>query len=679
MNSTYSDILGWLSEAIEEGRVPSSFVVYDTETYSDQNIKVTGAHKYHESGSTELMMLQYLIVRDGEPQTEQVQVWEYEDPDPVDFMEAVSDGLPMVVFNLIFERVLMEVNLVPFSGYPLPKPFQWIDTASLARALSIQGSLDNTVKAFKIPYEKQKDGQALIRKFCMPRKPTKNNSSVRNYPTDLPEDWARFISYGIMDVWVTLALFTQTLPLSKFETRIQEISYRSNTHGIHIDIEAIQTSIKWVDSISKRLNREVKEITGGITPGQVVALAEWLGLDNLQAATVAEALLNPKLSKEHRTVLKARQVLGKTSVTKLKKMIQCASTGGQVCGGFLYRGAARTGRDAGRLIQPHNFPRPTISKQEIDIVFACIDADDYKEFIAWFENPGEALSSCLRGMIKAPPGKIWCVADYSAIEARGVCWLSGQQDMVEHFHAGRDVYIEMAAFIFGITPRVVDGDQRKTGKDTVLGCGYNMGAPTFKAQADAKDAPITLKLAEKAVKAYREKHPMVVQAWHDCEIAAKKAIRNPGEVFKAMQDKVSFFTGRVGLNTYLFIQLPSGRRLAYLNARLKRRPTSWGEVRPTIEYQSISNGRIITEHTYGGKLVENITQAVARDIMVYGVYKAYKEEYLLIGTVHDEIISEVEDTFDDLTGYENLVCELPPWAEGFPLTAEGYLAKRYRK
>ena len=675
---TISLIKSWLEHAIDEGRVPSSFVVYDTETYSEQNIKY-GAMKYHAHHSTELIMLQYLVVIDGQPTTDDVQIWEQGDPDPKDFFKAVSAKLPLVVFNMQFERLLYELILHPEMDYPLPKPAQWIDTASLARHLSIQGSLDMTLKAIGIPYTKQTDGVHLFRRFCVPRKPTKNDDRTRLYKWDYPEHWERFRSYGITDTWVTLALFTQTAPLSTFERKIQEINYRANYKGLPIDINSILTGISWSERIAKALTIRVQEITNGISPNMVTKLAKWLGLPNVQANTITNALKNPDLSDSKRAVLKARQVMGKTSVNKLQTMKNCATADDRLSGGFLYYGAARTGRDAGRLIQPHNFPRPSLNLDQLKRAFELLETDDYDQFTVEFPNPGKALSSCLRGMIATPKGRKFAVADYAAIEARGLNWACGQQDMVEIFAAGGDVYKEMASVIFHKPVDAIDTDERKLGKDTVLGCGYQMGPPKFRQQLIDKGVTVDIKLAERAVGAYRERHPEIVDAWKRVEVMALQAIRHPGKVFEAMQGTVAFVVQDVGISSYLFCILPSGRRLAYHEPHIRVRETSWGAKKPTIHYTDITGPHVVTVHTYGGKLVENIIQAIARDIMVYGCYKAHCAGFEVLGTVHDEIISEVPDSFDDIKLYEQTICKLPAWAKGFPIAAEGYIDNRFRK
>lgn len=672
--------LEWLEQAIEEGRVPSSFVVYDTETYCDIDIRECGAFKYNAHSSLELMMLQYLIIRDGEPTTEDVQIWEYGDlHDPKDFFQAVEEGLPLVVFNMEFERSLYELVLAPEYDYPVPKYTQWIDTAALARSLGIQGTLDATLAAFEIPYQKQEDGIHLIRRFCMPRKPSKNDDSTRRYPWDNPEHWERFKDYGRQDTRVTLALFTQTIPLSKQERQIMEANYRSNYRGLPIDTQSVETAIHWADRITQALTIRVKEITGGIGPNQSVPLAKWLGLKNIQAQTITTALAT-ETDASKRAVLKARQVLGKTSISKLRKMLVCAMADDRVCGGFLYRGAARTGRDAGRLVQPHNFPRPTLKNDQIARVFELLKQNDYKTFTEEFPNTGEALSSCIRGMIAAPEGKEFCVADYAGIEARVLNWLAGQDDITQIFEKGGDVYVEMASVIFKVPQKKVTDEQRRLGKNTVLGCGYGMGAPKFREQLIDQGTVITPELAIEAVNAYRERHWKVKEAWTELEDAALRAISRPGKVVRVLNDKIAFQVKQIGINPFLFVRLPSGRLLAYIRPKARLRRTSWGQEKVTATFDTLMGSKVIPETTYGGKWIENIVQAIARDLMVNGVIHAWSNAYTILGTIHDELISEIkEGSKKDSKEFENLICQKPTWAEGLPLTADGYIAKRFRK
>lgn len=295
-----------------------------------------------------------------------------------------------------------------------------------------------------------------------------------------------------------------------------------------------------------------------------------------------------------------------------------------------------------------------------------------------YGDPMDLISSCLRGMIIAAPGNTLYVADYNAIEARGVCWLAGQESTLKLFREGKDVYRKMAASIYSIRIDDVDGGekdgpQRQLGKQAVLGCGYQMGAPKFQGTCQKYQMAVDLPLAERAVGAYREANPEVVRMWWDQERAAKQAVQTRKPV------KCGKITWGV-VRGFLYCRLPSGRCLSYPSPKVEMGKTPWGEEREQLSFMQMDDkNRWVRVRSYGGHLVENITQATCRDIMAEAMLRLDRKGYHVLFTVHDEIVCEAPIGFGSLEEFIAILTEVPPWAKGFPIKADGWSEGRYRK
>jgi DNA polymerase len=344
----------------------------------------------------------------------------------------------------------------------------------------------------------------------------------------------------------------------------------------------------------------------------------------------------------------------------------------RIRGTLLYHGAS-TGRWSGRLIQPQNFPRGGLSPREVDQALELASLHNLEAFSVIFGDPMNAAKNCLRGMIKAAPGKDLIVADYSAIEARVVCWLAGQEDVLQLYRENKDAYKDMASFLYGVDYAHVNDAQRFMGKSIVLGCGFGMGWQTFLATSQKDGNVISEAMAQNAVVSFRERYYLVEKLWGDIDRAAKRVIRTGkpervGKVFMFIKD------------IFFCVRLPSGRCLYYPYPRIEDRKTKFGNSK-SITFQSTKKkGEVwLREGTYGGKMVENITQAVARDVMSSGMMNAENNGYPMITTVHDEPVSEVEEGTGSVEEFIKLICTLPAWAKGLPIKAEGYRAKRYKK
>ena len=507
---------------------------------------------------------------------------------------------------------------------------------------------------------------------------------------------------------------------NNFEDWVYRETLRMNERGLPVDTPLVKSVIKYIEQYNAKLVEEFIELTGGVTPTQVQQLKLWfedqgLKLDSLERVGV-ERILKTDIPDNIRRVLEIRLELGRVSTKKLYTILRLDSGDGRVRGSFIYHGAG-PGRWTAQRLQPHNFQRPTI--KNVDRVIDLLEKEDYDTLETEFpDNVMEAIGSAMRGFIKAPDGQLIVRADYSAIEARVLAWLAGEKELVLAFHEGKDIYVDMAGTIFGEDPAVIlEGhkanilkysDMRKLGKDTILGCGYQMFVSTFLCQAERKGSddvggiPIRLDeamigqrdeetfnseawdLAYTAVTSYRTKYKRIVNLWKDCENAVIAAINNPGCRYR-VQKKITFQFKDGTLRMWL----PSGRPICYPEARLEQ--TTWynGRTKTSIKFKAVSDKGIWRwEYLYGGKIVENAVQGIARDIMAYGMWNAAKRKFANIGTVHDEIIALYKRLRGKVTlarRFERIICSLPEWAIGptkaetIPLTAEGVVSLRYGK
>jgi len=539
------------------------------------------------------------------------------------------------------------------------------------------------------------------------------------------ELFERLWDYCRQDVLAEEALSLNLPDLSPLETEIFLTDQAVNERGFQLDPDAIAAALDIIDEEFKELNAELVVLTGGVVEKatQREHMMEWLetqglSLDNTQKATIEELLAR----KEHpdnapwftvptgavRRGLELMLALGKSSTAKFVKMRDWICPDNRVHGGLLFHGAS-TGRWSGAGIQPHNFPKGKLKDMEdvwnilkyrnrevIPLIFADKDGNALSVM--------DTLSSALRGCIVAAPGKQLYVADYASIEARVLLWLAGDTDALDVFRTGADIYCYMADDIYGYTTNKRDHPkERGIGKIAVLGLGYQMGASKFvetcalggvemredaecevcrkpskkhrHANHDFEDANPGEITAVKVVDAYRTKFWRVVQMWKDQEAAAISAVLT-GRRVKA--GRITWFTE----DGFLYCELPSGRRLAYPEPEIHENYTSWGELRPQLTFMGLDTytrqWRRLT--TYGGMLTENIVQAVSRDLLAEAMLRCEKSEtYVPVLTVHDEILAEASIGQGTVKEFEKLVAEVPTWAEGCPVEAEGFCATRYRK
>lgn len=646
----------------------------DFETFSELDIRKVGAHRYARHPSTEVLIACYLL-----PGMDEVGVWlPRQEAPPARLMSWIRQGGKVGAHNAAFERSVWRWALRRMHpSVPEAKDNQWVCTAAKAAASGLPRSLEKALKAAGLEVEKDLEGSKLIKVFCSPRKPTKADARTRILP-EQDARFQRFIEYCQQDVRGEVALDEALPDLIPRQRRMFLLDIAMNDRGLPIDIPLVRKALKVVKSLEEDIGRRVSALTGGLKATQVAKMIEMFaerGLDiaNMQKNTIEEALKDTKLDAGTRALLELRVEAGKASTKKLISMMACADPDDWVVqGGFLYHGA-HTGRYAGRLVQPHNFIRGMLKDHQRELVFALLEYEDPELFMLLYDKPIDVISQCMRGFIRAPKGYELAVVDYTAIEARILAWVAGEETILAAYRKGLDVYKVMAVTLFRLKDvSEVSDEQRRIAKNLVLGCGYQLGGVKFVDYCANAGVIITEEFAKSAVTTYRKGVPAIVASWKTVEQLVANAIRHPGTVYEGLKCKFYMF------KHWLCIELPSGRSIKYPYA--KAVPVErWGKPAYEISFRTEIKGQFVREKTYGGKLIENIVQGIAFDVMQEGMLSAETNGYPVFGTVHDEALTMRKKGTSNIKELEALVCNVPAWSMGMPLAAKGFICERYKK
>lgn len=595
---------------------------------------------------------------------------------PHRILDHIEAGGEIRAWNAQFERIIWREIMVKRYGAPEPSMEQYVCSAAEAAAMSLPRHLAGAAQVLGVEQQKDDEGYRLMLRMTRPRK---IHEDGRIEWWDVPEKLERLYEYCKQDVRTERSVIKSLRRLTPREREIYLLDQRINDRGARIDRELVVAAQGIVADGVQRANDEIYKITQGAVEGVTSAgtMRLWLGVDSI-AKDEVKALLESELPDDKRRVLEIRAEAGRSSVAKLDSMLDVACTDDRVRGLLLYHGAG-TGRWTGKLLQPQNFPRGEVD--DVESFIPLVMAGDY-DAIDIFHHPIVVVSSMLRSMITAAPGYELISADFSAIEARVLNWLAGQDDIVALFRRGEDVYKYNAARLFQIPlSEVKKFPHRQTGKFQELGCGFGMGAK--KAVSAANTAQygylvMTEERAKEIVDGYRSTHRKVVSYWYECNDAAIEAVNNPGVPVRVGPAKNVTF---IKAGAYLYIVLPSGRPLAYAAPKVVDAMTPWGEMKPAVEFSGVDRahqwGRM---RLYGGLIVENIVQAAARDFMAEAMLRVEAAGY---GTptmsVHDEIVNEVPEGYGSLEEFESIMRQLPAWGEGCPVATEGWRGFRYRK
>lgn len=663
------------------------YLVTDFETRSTADLKKVGSYEYARHPSTEILCVSWRLgsrkelrrqIKEGVP----AKVWSPFLPSPYgEFKNALTDPTVIkVAHNAFFEQVITRFVLPRILNIPrlaeLP-PAEWLCTASLARAMAMPGKLELACPAAEIPFEKDMAGHRLMLQMSKPRKPKKDENPEGVYWHFTEEKLRRLMKYCAADVDAETALLLKLPPLSEYERKVWILDQTINWRGFGVDRELVKTTLKMIRTETKRLDRQTAKVTEGAveTTRKVAAMREWLAgvgckIPDLKKKTVEDTLKRKDISPEARALLAIRLAASKTSTNKYKAFNWRSATDGRIRDSLVYWGAS-TGRFAGAGLQPHNFPRGTIKNAVTAAEY--VKEGDIELLRLLYGEPMQVFASCLRPVIIPTKGKKFYCGDFAGIEVRVLFWLAGHEDGLDAFREGRDLYVEQAGDIYNKPVTKEDKDERQLGKKAVLGCGFGMGAKKFKQSCEDDGILITAKLAERSVKAYRERHSAVPQMWRNLERAAIAAVQNPGETFKANKTAWTL-EGR-----FLYCTLPSGRRITYVDPKIKYVSTPWGERKPELSYMGYNSmkKKWLREKTYGGKLTENVVQAVSRCLMVHAMFEVEREGYEVVLTVHDELLTENGD--GDVVEFESLMSRGPKWAKGLPIKVDAWEGSRYKK
>lgn len=641
----------------------------DIETYSSVSLPDCGLHKYMESPDFEILLLSYAF--DNEP-VRCIDIASGEEI-PQELIYALTDTETVKhAWNAAFEYTafVKYFNIIDIT--------QWVDDMVVSLYHGFPASLGDAGKALGLPQDKQKDarGKRLIRLFSIPDK-----KKGRIMPKDKPEEWAEYKEYNIRDVETEREISNRVcgygaFPVPSFIWDEWRIDRHINDTGVRLDMELVHGALAISEEETTALKSRVKDITGLDNPNSVAQLKSWIeektgtAPESLDKTAVSE-LLSGDLPEEVREVLEIRQKLGKSSIAKYSAMVDCECEDSRARGLFQFYGAAHTGRWAGRSIQLQNLPRNYI--ESIGYARELVQTEDRDSLELMYGDVQDTLSQLLRTALIPSDGCEFVIADYSAIECRVLAWLAGEESTLDAFRNGEDIYCHTASRMYGVpvVKHGENGELRQKGKQATLACGYGGGVNALRAMG-AKGTDSEL---QPLVDYWRRANPNVVKYWAEVERAAKFAMRTAQPsyakhvTFRYEMDSAS------GLR-FITCELPSGRKLFYCNPRFKT--NRFGS--SSIAYDTQRTAGWGETETYGGKLVENIVQAVARDLLMNALENIEKAGYTVVSHVHDEVIVDAPKGSLTVDALGSLMCKLPEWADtSLPLEAAGFTSMYYMK
>lgn len=647
----------------------------DVETYSDINLSEAGAHRYCEDESFKLLLFAYSI--DYGP----VRVIDIADHEPIpkEVLTALTSPLyEKTAFNAAFERAVLSA----YFRAPMP-PEQWSCTMVLCAQAGLPLSLDGVSKAMALPEDKaKKDGKALIRYFCTPCRPTiTNGGRTRNMPWDDYEKWDRFKEYNRRDVEVENTVRQKLLGLKPdaVEQKFWVLDQRINDKGVKIDLTLAKNAIVINDRYVDELTDRAVALSGIGNVKSIVQIKDWLKeqegteFESLNKKAMPDVLASLK-TEEAKEFLALRSELSKTSVKKFDKMISCAGADDHARGLFQFYGASRTGRFAGRLLQLQNLPQNHL--EDIADVRSLVRAGCYEELKSTHANISSTLSELIRTAIIPENGCRFIIADFSAIEARVIAWLAREADDLEEFRGAGKIYEQTASRMFGVAKdKIVKGNPeyelRAKGKVATLACGYG-GGPTAMISMGALQSGLTEEELPALVKMWRDAHRNIVDMWGSLEAAAKTAVKTKASAHDPISGTVfSYERGN------LFMILPSGRKLCYVNAKIGL--NRFGNSSVVYMSQNQVTRKWEQAETYGGKLTENLVQATARDCLRDAMMRLDAAGFDIRMHIHDEVVINEPRNGRSLEEVIALMCAPSDWSHGLPLNAAGFESDFYMK
>ena len=641
----------------------------DVETYSECELKKCGGFRYAQDPTTRVTLFGYAI--DDAP----AKVWDVTTGTemPTDLKDALDDDSHLVLaHNSMFDRPVIQHTL----NIVLPM-HRWRDSMVKAYTLGLPGSLAQLGQALGLSDDQAKmsDGHKLVMKFCKPA--PINHKAFKYDKTTHPAEWLRFIEYCGQDVEAMRTIWKLMPDINDLDHEIDlwHLDQEINDRGMPIDLDTVAIAIEHVAKEKKHLTQELVVLTKGVltNSASVTKLVnfleqhEGLNISSLAKSDVAAVLLRDDITPMARRLLEIRQQADKTSVKKYSTLAMGTCVDGRLRGTLQFYGANRTGRWAGRLFQPQNLARPTIGDLDVGVAHIRNNTIDLA-----YDNPMEVLSSCVRAMICAPKGMKLVVTDLASIEARVLPWLAGDEKTLDVFRSGKDIYKHTACGIFNKDYSDIDGDMRFIGKVATLALGFQGGVNAFTTMGKNYGVEIDETLATETVRNYRRANKRIVSLWHTMNDGVMDVVgrtvkcKTVGQLLIDLEDD------------WLTVRLPSGRKLTYYKPLNEDHENS-GRIKTTFMGVGF-NRKFMRIDTYGGKIVENVTQAVARDVLGANLSVIEAAGYEIVATVHDEVVTLCPDEEQyNAPALSALLSTSPSWADGLPLDAKGFEGMRYSK
>lgn len=652
----------------------------DLETYSSVDLAKCGVYRYCESPDFEILLFAY-SVNEGSVQVVDIA---YGEEVPGEILAALTDDtVEKWAYNAQFERVCLSYWLrreYPryFKGYGVPEdsvgnylnPASWKCSRIWGAYMGLPLSLKGVGAVLKLDEQKMEEGTDLIKYFCKPCRPTKKNGGrTRNLPHHSPEKWDLFKKYNARDVVVELGIKARLakFPVPDFIWDEYHLDQEINDRGILIDMVLVSQAIAIDAKTKQSLRSRMQETTGLENPNSVIQMKGWLSGKGIEAESLDKKAVRdllPDADKDVAAALSCRQQLAKASVSKYRAMQNTVCADGRARGMFAFYGANRTGRWAGRIIQLQNLPQNHMD--DLEEARNLVWDGNFEALELLYDDIPSVLSELIRTAFVAKPGYKYIVSDFSAIEARVLSFIAGEQWRIQTFKDGKDIYCASASQMFGVPVEKhgVNSHLRQKGKIAELALGYGGSVGALKAMGALE---MGLKEDEllPLVSSWRQANPRITCFWWDVDAAVKKAV-----MYKTSVDSHGFrFYYQSGM---LFIDLPSGRRLSYVKPRIG--VNRFGS--QSVTYEGINLGKWTRLETYGPKVTENLVQALSRDILAYSM-KTLRHCFI-VGSVHDELIIEC-DPGVSLQAVCDQMGRTPPWIPGLELRADGYECMFYQK
>lgn len=675
--------------------LPQLYLILDYETRSECELKKTSSYEYARHKSTQILCVAWKLGTLEQLRTAPTQCWSPALPSSYgELKRALLDPrVILVAHNAAFEKVITEFvlsRLIHDDGIKNIDPSRWICTMAMASALAFPRKLEAVCAALKLDVQKDMEGHKLMMKMSKPRPVWKKwvESGKPWRPKGPPKQWyqtvselKRLMAYCVTDIDAEVELFLTIPRLSSDERKVWLLDQKINRRGFSCDRPLVKKILRLVKEELALCEKRAAVISGGSVErvSKRDEVLRWLKsqdiiLFNLQKKTVEDTLASGLVTGKAAEMLRLRLAASKSSTAKFDAFLRRSVSDGRIRQSLVYCGAS-TGRFGGAGVQPHNLPTQMPANPEFVCQVLMDPTTDLEMVRFLFGDPLALFSSLLRSMIIASPGKKLFGGDFNAIEVRVLFWLAGHLDGLEAFRTGRDLYKEIATKIYKKILKEITKAERDVGKRAVLGCGFGMGPPKFFETCKQYGQEIDEDLAATAVRAYRETHAPVPKLWKNLERAAIAAVRHPGKTFSTNKTKWTL------QGKYLYCELPSGRKLTYYGPQIRMVMTPWGEKRPALFHWDIhpKTKKWVFAGTYGGKLTENVVQAVARDLMVASMFRAEAAGYDLLFTVHDELLAEKEAREASVRAFEKLMAQTPSWGKDIPIAVEGWSGERFRK